>query len=178
MNHAERYVCCFLIIRTLVYQFVKRLSSLLSLSLSPVLAFFPYVHDTSSLQPVRRHFVHPPMVSSPNVLAIDELTNVRLLLRLEAVRHCRWVDEVVEDAPWVIDREFIEKHNIDYVAHDEDPYVSGGHEDVYAWVKNEGEWIGFLHHRMSVLTDLYLYPLLFHYFIVFGTISMHGFVKK
>ena len=25
------------------------------------------------------------------------------------MRHCRWVDEVVPDAPWVIDAEFIEK---------------------------------------------------------------------
>jgi hypothetical protein len=31
---------------------------------------------------------------------------------------CRWVDEVIPDAPWVINREFIDKHQIDYVAHD------------------------------------------------------------
>lgn len=30
----------------------------------------------------------------------------------------RWVDEVIPDAPWVINQEFIDKHNIDYVAHD------------------------------------------------------------
>lgn len=30
----------------------------------------------------------------------------------------RWVDEVVKDAPWVVTQDFIEKHNIDYVAHD------------------------------------------------------------
>lgn len=29
--------------------------------------------------------------------------------RCESVRHCRWVDEVVPDAPWVIDQEFLEK---------------------------------------------------------------------
>ncbi|KAH9948444.1 hypothetical protein B0H21DRAFT_733324 [Amylocystis lapponica] len=29
--------------------------------------------------------------------------------RCEAVRHCRWVDEVVPDAPWVIDESFIQK---------------------------------------------------------------------
>ena len=29
--------------------------------------------------------------------------------RCEAVRHCRWVDEVVPEAPWVIDAAFIEK---------------------------------------------------------------------
>lgn len=29
--------------------------------------------------------------------------------RCESVRHCRWVDEVVPEAPWVIDAAFIEK---------------------------------------------------------------------
>lgn len=58
--------------------------------------------------------------------------------RCEAVRHCRWVDEVVSDAQWVIDEEFLKKYDIDYVAHDEDPYISAGHEDVYALVKRLG----------------------------------------
>ncbi|KAK9100936.1 hypothetical protein Scep_024366 [Stephania cephalantha] len=29
-----------------------------------------------------------------------------------------WVDEVIPDAPWVVTQEFIDKHKIDYVAHD------------------------------------------------------------
>jgi glycerol-3-phosphate cytidylyltransferase-like family protein len=37
---------------------------------------------------------------------------------------CRWVDEVIEDAPWVITNEFLEEHQIDYVAHDSLPYVN------------------------------------------------------
>jgi choline-phosphate cytidylyltransferase len=61
--------------------------------------------------------------------------------RCEAARHCRWVDEVISDIPWVIDEEFIKKYDIDYVAHDEDPYVSGGHEDVYALTKRLGRFI-------------------------------------
>ncbi|KAK7024569.1 choline-phosphate cytidylyltransferase [Paramarasmius palmivorus] len=55
--------------------------------------------------------------------------------RLEAVRHCRWVDQVVPEAPWIIDQAFLDKYEIDYVAHDEDPYVAEGHDDVYAFVK-------------------------------------------
>ncbi len=58
--------------------------------------------------------------------------------RCEAVRHCRWVDEVVPDAPWIIDPAFLEKYNIDYVAHDDEPYLSAGHDDVYAFVKTLG----------------------------------------
>ncbi|KAN0142152.1 hypothetical protein V8E53_000614 [Lactarius tabidus] len=58
--------------------------------------------------------------------------------RCEAVQHCRWVDEVVPDAPCVIDVAFVDKYNIDYVAHDEEPYLSAGHEDVYEFVKSLG----------------------------------------
>ena len=58
--------------------------------------------------------------------------------RCEAIRHCRWVDEVIPDAPWVIDATFLAKYNIDYVAHDDEPYLSAGHDDVYAFVKSIG----------------------------------------
>ncbi|KAF9028038.1 hypothetical protein BDZ89DRAFT_1133853 [Hymenopellis radicata] len=61
--------------------------------------------------------------------------------RLEAARHCRWVDEVVPEAPWIIDQAFLDRWNIDYVAHDEDPYVADGHEDVYSFVKSQGKFI-------------------------------------
>ncbi|KAJ7115550.1 cholinephosphate cytidylyltransferase [Mycena crocata] len=61
--------------------------------------------------------------------------------RLEAARHCRWVDEIVADAPWIIDQAFIDKWEIDYVAHDEEPYAASGHEDVYALCKSLGKFI-------------------------------------
>jgi choline-phosphate cytidylyltransferase len=43
------------------------------------------------------------------------------------------VDEVLKDAPWVITGEFLDKHNIDFVAHDDLPYAdnSGQADDVY-----------------------------------------------
>jgi glycerol-3-phosphate cytidylyltransferase-like family protein len=59
--------------------------------------------------------------------------------RYESLRHLKWVDEVVENAPWTVDKEFIEKWKIDYVAHDEEPYVSAGSQDVYAYAKSIGE---------------------------------------
>ncbi|KAG9082980.1 hypothetical protein FRC07_014050 [Ceratobasidium sp. 392] len=64
------------------------------------------------------------------------------LERCECVRHCRWVDEVVADAPWVINQEFIDEHQIDYVAHDEDPYAgSDGSKDIYNFVKEQGKFL-------------------------------------
>ncbi|KIO22105.1 hypothetical protein M407DRAFT_28320 [Tulasnella calospora MUT 4182] len=62
--------------------------------------------------------------------------------RCESVRHCRWVDEILPDAPWVVDQAFIDKHQIDYVAHDDDPYKgSDGSDDVYHYVKMTGQFI-------------------------------------
>lgn len=65
--------------------------------------------------------------------------------RYTAVRNCRWVDEVVEDAPWVITQEVIDKLNVDYVAHDELPYAGAGSSaemaDVYHFVKNQGRFL-------------------------------------
>lgn len=61
--------------------------------------------------------------------------------RLESVRHCRWTDEVVGDAPWVIDADFIVKHRIDFVAHDGDPYPSGHIADIYAVPKRMGIFV-------------------------------------
>ncbi|KAK1257574.1 hypothetical protein QJS04_geneDACA014367 [Acorus gramineus] len=62
--------------------------------------------------------------------------------RYESLRHCRWVDEVIPNAPWVLTQEFIDKHEIDYVAHDSLPYadVSGAGKDVYEFVKSIGKF--------------------------------------
>lgn len=43
--------------------------------------------------------------------------------RYESLRHCKWVDEVIPDAPWVITDAFLEKHDIDLVCHDALPYA-------------------------------------------------------
>ncbi|GAA5931612.1 hypothetical protein JCM10213_003157 [Rhodosporidiobolus nylandii] len=90
---------------------------------------FPSVHllvGVCSSSLVREHKSNPVLSSSE---------------RYEAMRHVRWVDEVVEDAPWSIDAEFMEKWQIDYVAHDEEPYVSAGSEDVYSYAKSIGAFL-------------------------------------
>lgn len=34
--------------------------------------------------------------------------------RAESVRHCKYVDEVIENSPWVLTPEFVEKHKVRY----------------------------------------------------------------
>uniref|UniRef100_A0A8C8I5P6 choline-phosphate cytidylyltransferase n=1 Tax=Oncorhynchus tshawytscha TaxID=74940 RepID=A0A8C8I5P6_ONCTS len=58
--------------------------------------------------------------------------------RYDAVSHCRYVDEVVRNAPWTLTPEFLAKHRIDFVAHDDIPYTSAGQDDVYKHIKEAG----------------------------------------
>lgn len=61
--------------------------------------------------------------------------------RAETVRHCRWVDEVIPNCPWVVTPEFLEKHKIDYVAHDDLPYKADEGDDIYAPIKAQGKFL-------------------------------------
>lgn len=61
--------------------------------------------------------------------------------RAETVRHCKWVDEVIEDCPWIVTPEFLEQHQIDYVAHDDIPYGADEGDDIYRPVKEQGKFL-------------------------------------
>mmetsp|Transcript_4653 Transcript_4653/g.7897 ORF Transcript_4653/g.7897 Transcript_4653/m.7897 type:complete len:264 (+) Transcript_4653:225-1016(+) len=58
--------------------------------------------------------------------------------RTEILQHCKWVDEVLCPCPWIISVDFLRKHNIHYVAHDDAPYTSAGSTDIYYDVKRLG----------------------------------------
>lgn len=61
--------------------------------------------------------------------------------RAETVRHCKWVDEVIPDCPWIVTREFLEAHRIDYVAHDDLPYGAAEGDDIYKPIKEQGKFL-------------------------------------
>ncbi|AMD18674.1 HBL228Cp [Eremothecium sinecaudum] len=61
--------------------------------------------------------------------------------RCESLMHCRWVDEVIKDAPWCVTPEFLEEHKIDYVAHDDLPYSSADSDDIYKPIKETGKFL-------------------------------------
>lgn len=61
--------------------------------------------------------------------------------RYESLRHCKYTDEVVEDAPWVPTVEFLDKINAHYIAHDPAPYPYGDIPDVYSEIKKQGRFL-------------------------------------
>jgi choline-phosphate cytidylyltransferase len=71
------------------------------------------------------------------------LTVLSAAERAESVRHCKWVDEVIEDCPWIISDApgFMERHAIDYVAHDDIPYGADEGDDIYAPIKRAGKFL-------------------------------------
>lgn len=91
----------------------------------------------------------------------DELTNrykgptiVPEAWRYDRVRHCRYVDEVIRDAPWVLSQEFLIENKIDFVAHDDIPYKFEGQEDVYKHIKELGMFLATQRMEGISTTDL------------------------
>ncbi|KAI4289096.1 MAG: hypothetical protein L6R35_001642 [Caloplaca aegaea] len=61
--------------------------------------------------------------------------------RTETVRHCKWVDEVIPNCPWLVTPDFLAEHRIDYVAHDDLPYGADEGDDIYAPIKKQGKFL-------------------------------------
>lgn len=65
--------------------------------------------------------------------------------RCELLRHCVWVDEVIFDAPFVIDERFLSKYRIDYVAIEEgssiDPTVDKARLAGFDILKGSGMYL-------------------------------------
>lgn len=49
--------------------------------------------------------------------------------------------QVISDAPWQLTDEYLAKHKIDFVAHDELPYTADDCEDIYAHIKRLGMFV-------------------------------------
>lgn len=61
--------------------------------------------------------------------------------RCETLRHCKWVDDVIPNAPWCVNSDFLKKHNIDYAAHDDLPYAADDTDDIYKEIKEKGMFL-------------------------------------
>ncbi len=67
-------------------------------------------------------------VKSPTVMSSSE--------RVEVVRSCRYVDEVIEDCPAILVPEFMAKLRIDYIGYDEES-LSAETADPYKFLKSQ-----------------------------------------
>lgn len=67
--------------------------------------------------------------------------------RAELVRHCRWTDEVIKDAPWELTMEFLDERAIDFVAVEEGASVDPSYDKVrvraYDELKKHGNLFTF-----------------------------------
>lgn len=64
--------------------------------------------------------------------------------RLIAVKACKFVHEVISDAPYVLDKAWVDKlvteHDIDYVVHGDDPCYGVDGQDAYGYAKSIGRF--------------------------------------
>ncbi|OMH78452.1 Ethanolamine-phosphate cytidylyltransferase [Zancudomyces culisetae] len=60
--------------------------------------------------------------------------------RYAAVRACKWVDMVVEDAPYVTQLEYLDKYDVDFVVHGDDITTAADGTDCYELVKKAGRY--------------------------------------
>jgi len=60
--------------------------------------------------------------------------------RYLAVEGCKWVDEVVRDAPYVTQLELMDKYSCDFCVHGDDLVTAADGSDTYAEVKKAGRF--------------------------------------
>ena len=77
--------------------------------------------------------------------------------RLTMVESCKFVDEVVPGCPYIMTENYvnyvIEKYNIDYVIHGDDPCIVDGN-DVYAAAKKSGKYLSIPRTEGVSTTDI------------------------
>lgn len=105
---------------------------------------FHYGH-ARSLQQAKNLFENTTLiVGIPSDELTKELKGDVILTakeRIESLKHCKYVDEIVENAPWIVTLDYIEKYKIDFVAHDNAPYPGVDSEDIYAPLKRLNKFI-------------------------------------
>jgi ethanolamine-phosphate cytidylyltransferase len=64
--------------------------------------------------------------------------------RYTALSACKWVDEVIRDAPYDLTEAWVttlvEKYAIDYIVHGDDPCITADGKDAYAYAKRIGKY--------------------------------------
>ena len=63
-----------------------------------------------------------------------------MINRYRAVAACKWVDEIVTNAPYVTQLEVLDQFDIDFVVHGDDITTSADGTDSYHLVKAAGRY--------------------------------------
>ncbi|KAK3848093.1 MAG: hypothetical protein J3R72DRAFT_429847 [Linnemannia gamsii] len=74
--------------------------------------------------------------------------------RMAAVAACKWVDEVVPDAPYSTSLEWMDKYDCDYCVHGDDPSTTADGTDSYKYVKEQGRYMECKRTKGVSTTDL------------------------
>ncbi|KAF9148765.1 Ethanolamine-phosphate cytidylyltransferase [Linnemannia schmuckeri] len=74
--------------------------------------------------------------------------------RMAAVAACKWVDEVVPNAPYSTSLEWMDKYNCDYCVHGDDPSTLADGTDSYKYVKAQGRYLECKRTKGVSTTDL------------------------
>jgi len=78
--------------------------------------------------------------SDAEILKNKGPTVMNELERYAAVAACKWVDEVVPDAPYVTTVEMLDKYNCDFCVHGDDITTAADGSDCYQAVKDAGRY--------------------------------------
>lgn len=81
-----------------------------------------------------------PAGKGANVAVRTNTVHVDGACRYLAVRACKWVDQVVEDAPYVTQLDTLDQYNIDFVVHGDDITTNADGVDAYHIVKSAGRY--------------------------------------
>lgn len=73
---------------------------------------------------------------------------------MAAVAACKWVDEVVPNAPYSTSLEWMDKYNCDYCVHGDDPSTLADGTDSYKYVKAQGRYLECKRTKGVSTTDL------------------------
>lgn len=52
-----------------------------------------------------------------------------------------YIIQIIANAPWTLNDDFITANKIDFVAHDDIPYTGEGVDDIYGWLKAKGMFV-------------------------------------
>lgn len=103
-----------------------------------------HIGHAKQLEQAKKAFPHCHVIAGVSGQEETERLKGKTLMgeneRSEAVRNCKWVDEVILPCPWVLTKQFLDEQEIDFVAHDAVPYSSAGSGDIYQEVKNLGKF--------------------------------------